>query len=214
MAQHSATGSVAWIKDDPNGAEFAMVELATDRMRAQGVAIGSDPEPYRLDYALETTDTFVTSRVLVRAAGDGWSRRLELSHRQKRGWTADVSQEGPLGLPDAGGGVEPLAAALDADLGLSPLFNTMPVLRHGIHRGGSSNDFLMVWISVPDLSLHASEQRYTYVESRGENEHVVRFEAIGEQDGFKADVVFDAEGLVVDYPGIARRIGAATRVAR
>jgi hypothetical protein len=197
---------VAWTKDDPSGAELAMVDLASDQMRARGVAIGSEPEPYRLDYELETYEGFVTSRVRVQAAGAGWSRGLELSQRPGHGWAIDISQEGAAALPDAGGDVAEFAAALDPDLGLSPLFNTMPVLRHGIHQGGSADDFLMVWISVPDLSLHASAQRYTHLESRGADEHVVRFEAVGEGDDFQADVVFDAHGLVVDYPGIARRI--------
>jgi hypothetical protein len=197
---------VAWTKDDPPGAELAMIELAGDQMRARGVAIGSEPEPYRLDYELETYEGFVTSRVRVRAAGGGWSRVLELGHRRGHGWTIDISQEGAVALPDAGGEAAEFEAALDPDLGLSPLFNTMPVVRHRIHHGDSADDFLMVWISVPDLSLHVSAQRYTHLESRGE-EHVVRFEAVGEKDDFQADVVFDAQGLVVDYPGIARRIG-------
>jgi hypothetical protein len=98
--------------------------------------------------------------------------------------------------------------AVDPDLGLSPLFNTMPVLRHRIHEGGRSEDFLMVWISVPDLSLHPSAQRYTHIEARAADERVIRFEAIGEGDDFRAEVIFDSDGLVVDYPGIARRIRA------
>ncbi|HZR94590.1 MAG TPA: putative glycolipid-binding domain-containing protein, partial [Gaiellaceae bacterium] len=94
--------------------------------------------------------------------------------------------------------------AFDPDLGLSPLFNTMPVLRHRLHDGKKADEFLMVWISVPDLALHPSPQRYTHLERRGVDERVVRFEAVG--DGFVADVVFDREGLVVDYPGIATRV--------
>jgi hypothetical protein len=64
----------------------------------------------------------------------------------------------------------------------------------------------MVWISVPDLGLNPSPQRYTHVETRSSSERVVRFEAVG--DDFAAEGVFDADGFVVDYPGIARRIRA------
>ena len=63
----------------------------------------------------------------------------------------------------------------------------------------------MAWISVPDLSLHPSPQRYTHLETQSAGERVVRFEATGEGDDFVADVVFDADGLVIDYPGIATR---------
>ena len=199
--------TVAWAKD-PNGAEFAVVELSADRMRARGVAIGSSGGPYRVDYELETSEAFVTSRVLVQVVGDGWSRRLELGHQPGSGWTAEVRDDGGVTLPDAGGDVDQFAAARDVDLAASPLFNTMPVLRHRIHEGASAEDFLMVWISLPDLSLHPSPQRYTHVERRADDERVVRFEAVGEGDDFQAELSFDAHGLVVDYPGIARRMGA------
>ena len=38
--------------------------------------------------------------------------------------------------------------------------------------------------------------------------HLVRFEAVGEGEDFVADVQFDEDGLVIDYPGIASRIAA------
>jgi hypothetical protein len=40
-----STRAVAWCKQDPPGAEFALVELDRDRLRATDVAIGSAPEP-------------------------------------------------------------------------------------------------------------------------------------------------------------------------
>jgi hypothetical protein len=61
----------------------------------------------------------------------------------------------------------------------------------------------MAWVSVPDLSVHASRQRYTFVRPAPEGA-VVRYESL--QSKFKADITFDAHGLVVDYPGIGRRL--------
>jgi hypothetical protein len=198
------TRSVAWTRDDGCGAEFATVEFGVAALRASGVAIGSEPEPYRLDYELETGPRFAAVRVLVAIHGDGWSRQIELDRRHPQAWRARVEQTGHVDLPDAGGELGELTDVVDPDLGLSPLFNTMPVLRHGLLRGGTA-EFVMVWISVPDLSLHRSPQRYTHLKDRGD-EHVVRFEATGEGASFVADIVFDADGLVVDYPGIASRI--------
>jgi len=199
--------SVAWSKDDPFGAEYASVQLGADTLSAQGVAIGSDPEPYRLDYTLETTSSFVTTRVTVQASGDGWTRSLYL-RRAGDAWNAEVAHDGrDAGLPAAGGDLAALADAIDPDLGFSPLFNSMPVLRHDLHKGASAGDFLMIWISVPDLSLHASPQRYTHLNS-SDGFHVVRFEAVGEGEDFVADVHFDEDGLVLDYPGIADRLPA------
>ena len=125
--------TLAWRKDDPWGAETARVELWPDHLWATGVAIGSEPEPYRLDYELVTGAGFVTRRLVVEAAGEGWSRRLELTRSRAEGWAVDVNSQGPPDWASAGGALDQLADALDPDLGLSPLFNTMPVLRARIH---------------------------------------------------------------------------------
>jgi hypothetical protein len=97
-------------------------------------------------------------------------------------------------LPPAVGDTAPVGGALDPDLGLSPLFNSMPVLRHGPHGGGSADDFLMVWISVPDLSIHASPQRYTFAERLAYSNKLVRFESVGEDDDFVAQCRLRSQG--------------------
>ena len=55
----SRSRAIAWIKDDPFGVEFAKIELDSELLTAEGVAIGTSPVPYRLDYKLETTTAFV-----------------------------------------------------------------------------------------------------------------------------------------------------------
>jgi hypothetical protein len=82
------------------------------------------------------------------------------------------------------------------DLGWSPLFNSLPVLRDGLLEPGPPRDYVMRWIDVPSLEISRSEQRY---DPRGDG--VVRFTA----GDFAADITFDEDGFVVDYPGIARR---------
>lgn len=205
-AASTRTRGIAWTKDDPAGAEFALIELDTTRVHARGVAIGSDPEPYRLSFDLRTRDDFVTDRCVVETEGGGWARRLEIERSEQGVWTASVASSGTASLPEPGGELTALQDALDLDLGLSPVFNTMPVLRHSLHDGGQAGDFIMIWISVPDLAIHASPQRYTFLERRSEEDRVVRFEAVGVGEDFVADVHFDADGLVIDYPGIASRI--------
>lgn len=148
---------------------------------------------------LQTGDGFVTTSLAVRSSGRGWSRRLLLV-RTEDGWTLDASSEGDPGLPPPGGDPALLGQALDCDLGLCPLTNTMPVLRHRLHEGGGPVDFLMAWVAVPELSVHPSEQRYTFVEADGER-RTVRYE--GKHRSFVGDLVFDPDGLVVHYPDLA-----------
>jgi hypothetical protein len=210
MASSPVRRFVAWTKPDPAGAEAVSVTLEQDRLSAVGTAIGSDPEPYRLDYELVTGPAFVTRLVRVTSAGDGWSRSLQLSHDGGGAWTVETTRQGTTSLADPGGDGDQFAGALDPDLGLSPLFNTMPVLRHGLLETESgAHDLVMVWISVPDLGLHRSPQRYTHRRAAGETPAVVLFEAVGDGADFRADIQFDSDGLVLDYPHVATRIRPA-----
>ena len=203
-----ASRVITWVKTDPLGAEFANVLiapgiLAAKRLTASGIAIGSKPVGYRLDYKLETKAEFITSGLLVTTRGEGWLRRLDLRRLKSGRWTARTKAEGVLDLPPPGGDMARLSDALDCDLDWSPLTNSMPVLRHGLLEGGGSIDFVMAWVSVPDLSVHASRQRYTFVRKAGALS-VIRYES--RDSSFAAEVTFDADGLVVEYPGIGRRV--------
>ena len=160
---------IAWAKEDPYGVEHVGVILRRSTMSATGVAIGTDPMPYRLDYRLETRRGFVTSRLLVETKGQGWHRRLDLRRSAAGAWSIQASHEGELGLSPPGGDAALFASALDCDLGLSPLTNTMPVLRHGLHTHGGPVEFTMAWVSVPNLSVRRSGQRYTFIEADGES---------------------------------------------
>lgn len=196
--------SIAWVKDGATGLEFADVELDSTRMRATGVAIGSDPMPYRLDYQFTSRSRFVTKRIEVEARGQSWRRQLSLKRDKAGEWDARWETHGEALLRPPTADMNELRGALDCDLALSPLTNSMPVLRHGLLRAGGPVEFLMAWISVPDLSVIPSHQRYTFV--RGDELlSVVRYESASRD--FVAELVFDEDGLVVEYPGIGHRLG-------
>jgi hypothetical protein len=155
------TRSIVWEKEAGPALESAEVTLLPDTLDAVGVAIGSRPVPYRLDYALETTAGFVTARLYLTARGEGWRRTLDLRRSEDGRWTGTGEAEGSLELPPPGGDTRGLSGALDCDLQDSPLTNTMPVLRHGLLEQDGSFDFVMAWVAVPSLAIHASSQRYT-----------------------------------------------------
>ena len=99
-------------------------------------------------------------------------------------------------------GSRTLEVALDGldffDLGLSPLFNSLPVWRDGLLVEGPAREYVMRFVSVPDLAVVEAEQRY---EPLGEGR--VRFSS----GDFTADLTFDDDGLVVHYEGLAERLG-------
>jgi hypothetical protein len=195
--------TAVWVKDDPFGVEFAEICVDRRRLTTEGVAIGAGPIPYRLDYALQTAPDFITAVLRVSSRGEGWRRGLNLEREPNGTWEIAVDHHGDVDLPSPGGDPATLRGALDCDLGLSPVTNLMPILRHDLLLGGGSVELTMAWVSVPALSVHADGQRYSFVRSEGEH-RVIRYEAT---DGtFAADITFDREGIVVDYPGIARRL--------
>jgi hypothetical protein len=94
----------------------------------------------------------------------------------------------------------PLDDADFFDLGWSPLFNSLPVMRDGLLQAGPARDYLMRWVDVPSLEVTTSEQRYDPL-----GNGLVRFRS----GSFSAEIQFDEAMFVVEYPGIARRVGGA-----
>ncbi len=126
----------------------------------------------------------------LRASGTQLGAVYELRYRLERGRLRAAIE----------GGAELDTGLLDGteffDLGFSPLFNTMPVLRDGL---AAPKDYAMTWVSVPDLAVERSEQRY---EPLGAN--TVRFRA----GSFEADLVLDDDGFVISYPGLAELVAS------
>jgi uncharacterized protein len=79
------------------------------------------------------------------------------------------------------------------DLGLSPLFNSLPVLR-GIE---AATNFIMTFVRVPSLEVSRAQQRY---EPLGNG--VFRYSS----GSFVADIAFDGDGFVTHYEGLAERV--------
>jgi hypothetical protein len=91
--------------------------------------------------------------------------------------------------------VEPREADF-VDLGFSPLTNTLPLLRDGLHRGGGPRDYVMALVDVPSLEISMSKQRYEPI-----GPDAVRFRS----GGFEAVLELDDDGFVRRYPGLAER---------
>ena len=195
---------VVWDKEDGYGSEAVEVTLLADRLQASGVQVGFAPLPYRLDFTLDTGADWVTERLAVTSRGDGWTRTLDLRRSTDGAWSIEASAEGEDDLPSPGGDVASFAAALDCDLGLCPLTNTMPVLRHDLLRRDGSLDFVMALVSVPDLAVRRSGQRYATLPGAGDGLRHIEYRSL--DSDFVSDLTYDDDGLVVDYPQMATRV--------
>lgn len=143
--------------------------------------------------------------------GDG-APRMEVAHVERRG--RDLTAIGTqLGVTyELRYRLEPSRLALELvgqrsrelelgdadffDLGWSPLFNSLPVIRDGLLEVGPPHEYVMRLVDVPSLGVSRSEQRY---EPLGNG--LVRFTT----GDFTAEIRFDEAGFVLEYPGIATR---------
>ena len=67
---------------------------------------------------------------------------------------------------------------------------------------------MVAWISVPDLGVHVSDQRYEHLGSSSDGA-TVRYASLEDgRETFTANLELDHDGLVRHYPGLARRVTA------
>jgi uncharacterized protein len=96
-----------------------------------------------------------------------------------------------------------LDGCLDVDLESSAMTNTLPVHRLALPPGGQA-EAPAAYVRARDLGLDRLEQSYRRIADDGGHP---RYDYAAPVFGFTSRLVYDESGLVLDYPGIARRAG-------
>ena len=96
-----------------------------------------------------------------------------------------------------------LDGCLDVDLESSAMTNTLPVHRLAL-AAGEHADAPAAYVRALDLSDARLEQAYRRIADDGPRQ---RYDYAAPAFGFTSRLVYDESGLVLDYPGIARRGG-------
>lgn len=188
--------------DDPDRSDHASVELGEDGMRAIGASLSQD---FVTSWELDVAPGWVTRRLQVTTRGFGWSRTLDLARSPAGRWSAVTDHHGHVDLPDPGlDDSDGLRDAVDCDLGLCPVTNTMPIRRLGLlDRPVVDTHLVMAWVEVPSLRVLRSDQVYASAPDDAGRRRVRYASADG---AFTALLQVDDDGLVVDYPGLAARL--------
>jgi hypothetical protein len=168
--------------------------------------VGTDPVPYSGTYELLADQDWASQRLTVSVEGGGWLRSVKLERAAGR-WHVTAGEQGDLdGALLAAGhpraelpGVDDqqrLGAALDVDLGYSPLTNTLPIRRLGLlgAAAGTEQALNVAWVLLPSLAVVPTKQTYTVV-SMG----TIRYSS----GDFSAELAVDQGGYVTHYPGLA-----------
>lgn len=182
----SAPIDMAWMALQWQGLEHVIASYGSAGFRADSWLILADEAgPARVSYQLSCDTQWQVTALAIRVTDASSDRRLALRRAPAGHWQAD----GDRLLPD-------LHGCTDVDINRSPLTNTLPIRRLSI---GAPRDIDVVYVSVPELTVRPVRQRYTLLSA---DRPVYRYES----GSFSADLPVDDDGIVIDYPGLWRRI--------
>ena len=186
---------VMWSPWTGPGLEHLYVTQNTEQVVADGSILGvEEQEPFRVRYEIHCDKHWRVRTVLVSVLGRT-TQTLSLETDGKGNWTSEIGVE-----------LTSLRGCLDVDISATPFTNTLPIRRLTLNPGQSAL-LRMVYISIPQMQVAAVEQRYTCLEKTAEGGRYL-YESL--EDGvsvFTAELTVDVDGLVVDYPGLFRRVG-------
>lgn len=170
--------------------ESVRVQLQGNRIKAYGriVAAATDSHPaFSASYDLVTDESGATKRLSLTVTLAERERQLSIARDEESQWL--VQDHSQTKKSDFGG-------ALDVDVIFSPFFNALPIRRVGLHTRSDSVSLPVAYVRLPDLTVEAVNISY----SSG-------------PDGIKlvspvaeTTITVDADGFILDYPGLAERI--------
>ena len=184
--------TAAWRHLDARvGFEVLFLGHENDRYHLDGHATAvEEGEAWGIRYALTLDSNWATrsAHIVGRSALGEYEIRLESDAAGS--WRVD-------GKPMA-----QLSGCVDVDLEASACTNALPVNRLKLEVGQAA-DAPAVYVRARDLQVERLEQRYERLPNAGER---ARYDYIAPRFDFRAVLVYDQHGLVLDYPGIAVRV--------
>lgn len=204
---------IAWEWLERPGLDVAVLARGANGTRevAGRVVTSWDSSVMDLRYALACHAGWSVQTAELRLELNGATRELKMQRRGD-GWWIDGQHRSDL------------AAAHDIDIMGTPLTNTLPIQRVA-WKPGTSRDFLMAYVRLPDLEVLPARQRYTALAVNDRVGRRFRYELLPKtsgpaneaqqssyhslDSGFSAELEVDDEGLVLRYPPYWRRFGQA-----
>ena len=176
-----------WVQLDGHGAEHLTLEANAGRITATSVVTGTtDGVPFGAWYQL-----FLTS---------SWQVKAVSIHLTDTRWFIAKSPEPGVWKDGDGRRLKALDGCIDVDLSATPFSNTLPIRRLAPDQG-ASHELEVAFIPFDTLEPAKVRQRYTCIQPAG------RYLYEGMTTGFKTELTTDNDGLVVDYPGLFKRLG-------
>jgi hypothetical protein len=172
------------------GYEVLFVQTSPAGVRLRGVTTAVEEHAaWSVSYRIDLDDRWRTRRAEVVTATADAERRVAIHRSDDDRWTVN-------GVPQPA-----LDGCVDVDLESSSVTNTLPVHRLPFARGAPvSVPAAFVWAN--DLRVQREEQTYTLTGATAED---ISFHYESPTFDFRCELTFDAAGLILHYPGLARR---------
>lgn len=182
MKRFSAESAVWSSLDIPTqGLEYAWFK----EQSAHGTILRLDDDglPFQVTYRFTWNQSFILSDAVIETWKKNQKSTLTLNYRGQ--WHNHT------------GALAGFDRCVDLDLWPTPLTNTFAIKRLNMSMG-ESREIEVLWIEAPSLRFKKVKQRYT----RTKNDFYL-FEDL--DSGFKAEIQFDSDGLVLHYPNLFKR---------
>ncbi len=171
--------------------ESVRVQLSGNRIKAYGriVSAATATTPaFSASYDLVTDESGATKRLSMTVTLAERERQLSIARDEENMWL----------VQDHAGQTSRAAydGALDVDVVFSPFFNALPIRRTGLFRRTDSVTLPVVYVWLPELVVKPATIAYT----SGAN-GITLHSPVAD-----TTISVDADGFIVDYPGLAERI--------
>jgi uncharacterized protein len=173
-----------------SGFEVAYFQASESGWAIDGTtAAVEDGQTWVVAYRIELDAAWLTRRAHIRARTVSGSRETRLESDGAGHWLIN------------GTSAPHLDGCLDVDLESSAMTNTLPVHRLDLPAGAQA-DAPAAYVRALDLTVDRLEQTYLRIADQGTHR---RYSYSAPAFGFTSCLVYDENGLVIDYPGIAVR---------
>ena len=185
--------TACWLhREARSGFEVAYFRSQEDGWAVDGTtAAVEDTQTWIVTYSIRLDVGWATrsARIMARTAAGLRETLLEVDQTGR--WLVD------------GDPAPHLDGCRDVDLESSAMTNALPVHRLGLAAGRQA-DAPAAYVRALDLSVDRLEQTYRRIADEGARQ---RYEYAAPAFDFTSCLVYDESGLVLDYPGVARRAG-------
>lgn len=182
--------SIMWAQVGEAGLEQLHISQGKDEIIADGLVLLKEQNvPLRVHYTVRCDSKWIAREVSLHVVGLAGARQR-------------LTSDGTGHWFRRGQKLAALDGCLDVDINVTPFTNTLPIRNLGLQPGESA-EISVVYLIVPELSFRPARQRYTCLELTPEGG---RYRYEGLETGFTREITVDADGLVIDYPDIWRRV--------